>query len=72
MEKENQLKMTLAGIKDNLGNEYILDENGKLHKKYSIDDLKQKLINHLYESEELNYCTEEIELLKIILENEKC
>lgn len=43
----------------------------KKKENYTLDDLKQKIINDLYKSVFLETRKEEIELLKIILENEK-
>lgn len=43
----------------------------KKQENYTLDDLKQKVIRTLYESKCLDTNKEEIELLKIILENEK-
>lgn len=41
-------------------------------KNYTIDDLKQKLINEFYKKKP-NYCyqKEEVEILRILIENKK-
>ncbi|MCI8466940.1 MAG: hypothetical protein HFI08_01940 [Bacilli bacterium] len=36
---------------------------------YTLDDLKQKLINNLYEKPKYNYNSLDVDLLKILFEN---
>lgn len=43
----------------------------KKQDNHTLEDLKQKIINNLYESDFFETHKEEIELLSIILENEK-
>ena len=38
---------------------------------YTLDELKQKLINNLYKKDDLSYSSNEIDLLKFILMIEK-
>lgn len=41
------------------------------NKNYTLDELKQKLINNLYKTDDLSYSSNEIDLLKFILMIEK-